>query len=282
MATSQTLTPSHSWKTLGYFTVAVGVLVPLVNAGLVGLGIARFQEMGLSAHAIAPLWLSMAVYIGVGLVLVLAGLGLSQSASWARLVSLLGAALLFLAVPVAALFMSMAWGRADQEYRGPLTEVWLMAGFPALWPGYGVVLLVLLNLPPTRESEPRVSTWAVVTFILSLTPLGGFTQLAAVVTGLVALVKIGRSRGALLGTALTIAGMSVAVLILAGCVIWLVASQWATGSAASSMYLTAAGGLISLALVPFLIGGRRSPSGTVGPSGDREAIRTEQVAQPGR
>ena len=259
--TQPTATPPAWLRTLGWLNIAFGLLVLPANAAVVWLGIAQFQKLEVSTSAAAPLWLVLVLYLTAGLVLVAAGVGLCQGAVWGRWLSLLGAALVFAPILLAGICVNVAFERARQEYSGPLTDVSLMGGIPALWPGYAAALLVLLNLPAVRNwtsgvtvaEGPRVSKLAIATLVLALTPAGGVTQAAALITGLIALVRIQRSAGALTGTGLALAGIVFSVLIIIGCVAWLVLSNWAVGTAFSSMFLTPIASLVAMLLMPFLV-----------------------------
>jgi hypothetical protein len=254
---------------LGWANLAMGLVVFLVNGGVTWGSIARIQSAGLNASIIEPLWLAVGAYAAVGAVLALAGIGLCLGAKWGRLLSLVAAALLFLVVFVATACVGLTINRgyAQTEVRGSYS-IFVMGGLPVLWPGYGMVLLVILNLPRVRawargvplststespEQAPTqvvcrpTSKLAVVSIILALTPGALLTQLIGLITGTIALVRIGRSRGRLGGARLALAGILSSLLFTAAT--FIVFALIEMPALASNLYFSALGGLIMLGLI---------------------------------
>jgi hypothetical protein len=227
--------PPRLLRVLAWINLAVGVLLPLVNYLVVHGSITKLRALGLSAAVTAPLWVTIWVYAGTGLLVLLAGVGLYRRALWGRLLSVLCGGWFFLALFVSVVCGHVTLALAMQEYRGPFLsiEVWYAA--PMLTPLYGILLIVLLNLPGVRRwargvravrrgvppelafapaAEPPISALAVVSLVFSLIPCLLVTQAVGFVTGLLALRRIRLAQGALGGRGMALAGTIISSAIL--------------------------------------------------------------------
>ena len=178
--------------------------------------------------------------------------------------SLVGAALLFASVLVTFFGVNLAWERAKLEYQGPLIELSISGGVPILWPAYGAVLLVLLNTPNVQRwardakgveanAEPPLSRLATVSIALSLSPFAIIPQALALITGIIALLRIGRSQGALAGAGFALGGIVFSFVIIVASIAWHLVSP--IGVYYTSYVVAPAVGLVAFPWICFV--GRR-------------------------
>ena len=275
--------PPRVLRTLGVANILYALFVLPINDLFLWADIAQISKLEVSVEAEMPVWWAAAGYGFTSLVLIVAGIGLCWQFRWGRWLSLIGAGLIFLSPFVASYCVRDAFERTRALYHGFPETVEFWSNLPALWPGYGAVLIVLLNSPsvhawvrserdrrqgvfvlePSGDNpQPTLSALAVVTFVLALTPAGGLTQAAALITGIIARGRIRRSRGRLMGLALAVAGMTFSVLIIAGFVVWNAVAQMTVGTLWQSMPLTAVCSLVAFALIPLLMPsqGQKKPS----------------------
>lgn len=227
--------PPGFLRVLGIANVAIGLALPAVNFLLVSFSIQKFQRIGLSETPALPLWITIWTFAGLGILLASAGIGLINHAPWGRVLSMICAVLLFLGACVGTVDMHVAKALAEVEYNGPPIYIEFVGAVPAFTPFYGVLTLVLMLLPVTRNwargvravkkgipleqvlaptPAPPVYTLAVISMVLSMVPFLLITQAVSLIMGMIALRTIRNSQGRLGGRGFAWAGVIISSLIL--------------------------------------------------------------------
>jgi hypothetical protein len=209
--------------------LGVGPGLAILNLALGFVALHQLHEAGVTGGPATAVTVVMAIFVALGLLLALGGVGLVAQQRWGRWVSLIAAALTFPGLIAAVVVVKIV---ESWPYDHPLPSVSIIAGAPALSPLYGILLLVMLNLPEVRAwargsvmapaasagvapaPPAKTETLAIVSFALSLIPFLLLTQITSLILGIIALKRIARSRGALLGRGFAIAGVAISSAIL--------------------------------------------------------------------
>ncbi len=235
-------------KAVGYLNLVVGPLLAIVNVVVVGHSITLLEERNAPEGLSTFFEINIAIFIVLGLLLVIGGVGLLLNRKWGRIWSLIAAVFCFvalLAVSVISNIMQSMLTTGAIPLRPGQTSFYFKepAGVMAFAPLYGILVIVLLMLPDVRawarggaSAQPasggagldgsivtpaaapapgrRTSPLAVASLVCSLIPFALITQIAGLTLGIVALVKIRRSDGRLGGRGFAIAGITISSLIL--------------------------------------------------------------------
>jgi hypothetical protein len=221
--------PPRSLRLLGWSSLLVGPGLAALNLALGFAALHQLGEAGVTDGPNTAVITVMAIFTGLGLLLALGGIGLIGEKRWGRWVSLTGAALTFPGLVTAVIVIKIV---ESWPFDHPMPPVSFIAGAPALSPLFGILLLVMLNLPEVRAwargsavtpgapapgtaaATARTETLAIASFALSLIPFVLLTQITSLILGIIALRRIARARGALAGRGFAIAGVAISSAIL--------------------------------------------------------------------
>jgi hypothetical protein len=229
-------------KAIGYLNIVIGPLLAIVNLIVVGNSIAEMKTQNAPEGLSTFLEINIAIYFVVGALLVAGGVGLLLNRKWGRIWSLVAGVscvLAILAVSIVNNVMKslLATGALPLHPGQQSFYFRNVAGVAALSPLYGILLIVLLMLPDARAwatrgvalssssgegSDPKgivvpvrhTSGLAIASLVCSMIPFALLTQIAGLTLGIVALVKIKKSNGALGGRGFAIAGVVISGLII--------------------------------------------------------------------
>ena len=231
-----------SLKAIGYANIVVGPLLAIINLIVVGNSIAEMKAQNAPEGLSTFLEINIAIYFVVGTLLVTGGLGLLLNRKWGRtwsLVAGVSCVLAILAVSIVNNVMkSLLTTGALPLHPGQQSFYFKsVTGVAALSPLYGILLIVLLMLPDARAWARRgvglsssggkgsdstgivvpargTSGLAIASLVCSMIPFALLTQIAGLILGIVALVKIKKSNGALGGRGFAIGGVVISGLII--------------------------------------------------------------------
>jgi hypothetical protein len=175
-------------------------------------------------------FINVSVYLDMGLLFFIAGLALILNRTWGRAVGYAAAILCFISW-FAAYVLGGVMKRLVEEGEIRLQPKPLFFHFDLpgsvsyVGPLFGVVLLIFLSLPafgrwvrsrapvPSRPNA-KLSGTAIGSFICSLIPILGVTQLVGLALGASALAQIKKSNGLLRGKALAAAGITISLWVM--------------------------------------------------------------------
>jgi hypothetical protein len=238
--------PPKYLTVFGVINVILGLLLPVINYLFVAHSMQMFRDHGFSDRVILPLWVTIWTMTAVGLLLVLAGIGLLCHSLWGRILCILYAVVSVVGILVAFVCMTTTVALAQVEFEessrsSEINERFIGAVVPSVL--YGVLLVVMMFIAPTRDwvrgvrarkrglppemvwrhteaggvTAPPVHPMAVLSLILSLVPFLLLTQIASVLTGIIALWKIGQSAGRVGGKAYAWTGVTISSVLLGCC-----------------------------------------------------------------
>ena len=240
-------------KAVAYGNLIVGPLLAILNAIVVGHSISELNARNAPEGLSTFFYLNILIYLVVGTLFLVGGIGLLRNQKWGRVVSLIAAVSCFVALFAGSVLGKIAQnllasgalplrpGQMSFYFRAPMS----VAGFAPL---YAIAVIVLLMLPDARNwargdrdvaavgglSEPqsatpsppgyqpnpnalstvRTSPLAIVSLVCSMVPFMMLTQIASVVLGIVALTQIKKSNGALRGKGFAIAGIIISSVLI--------------------------------------------------------------------
>ncbi len=221
--------PPRSLRILGWSSLLVGPGLAALNLALGFMAVRQLHAAGVTGGPVNAVGAVLAIFVALGMLLALGGIGLIAAKRWGRWVSLTGAALTFPGLVTAVIVIKIV---ESWPFAHPLPSVSVIAGAPALSPLYGILLLVMLNLPEVRAwargnvitpadsaavtsaAPVKTETLAIASFALSLIPFLLLTQITSLILGIIALRRIARARGALGGRGFAIAGVAISAAIL--------------------------------------------------------------------
>jgi hypothetical protein len=232
-------------KAAGIGNLVIGPLLAIANLIIVGLSISELERQHAPDGLSVFLKINIGIFCVLGLLLVIGGIGLLCNQKWGRILSLITGVLCLFSAMVVTVMNSIMKSmletgaiplRQGQQYfyfKGT-------TGLPGLAPLYGIFLIVVLLLPATREwarggrtsaagpmpagtaapvavATPSRPTHvlAILSLVCSLIPFALITQIIGLTLGIIALVKIKKSNGAMGGKGFAIAGITISSLILA-------------------------------------------------------------------
>jgi hypothetical protein len=225
-------------RVFGWLNIVLGLILPVINFLVVIQSINKLQQMGLSSQDTIPLWINIWVYVILGILLMVAGWCLVGPARAGRILCVIWAVLSVVALFIAVVDTAILRVIVEEKLKGQSYYIQIFTAAPAMSPGYGILLTVMMFIPPTRRwvravravqrgeapeeivaaaAGPPVSKLAVASMVLSMIPFMLLTQLTGLILGLVALGKIRRSQGALGGRGFAWTGVIISSLILFCC-----------------------------------------------------------------
>lgn len=230
-------------KIAGYANLVVGPLLAIVNLILVGRSISELERINAPDGLSVFFEVNIGMFCVLGVFLVIGGIGLLCNQRWGRILSLITGVLCVLSAMIAAVMnkvmenlltsgaIPLRPGQQSFYFKG-------ISGVPGAVLLYGILLIVLLMLPAAREwarrgrASARTTTdgagdvspmptavrptngLAIASLVCSMIPFVLLTQIAGLTLGIVALVKIRKSNGAIGGKGFAIAGIIISSLIL--------------------------------------------------------------------
>lgn len=223
-------------KVAGVANLVVGPLLALVNLILIGRSISELERQNAPDGLSVFFEINIVMFCVLGTFLVIGGIGLLCNRRWGRILSLVTGVLCVLSAMFAAVMSNVMEnllssgaiplrpGQQSFYFKG-------ISGVPGAAPLYGILLIVLLMLPTAREWARRghasagvvspmptitrpTNGLAVASMICSMIPFALLTQIAGLILGIVALVKIRKSNGAVGGKGFAITGIIISSLIL--------------------------------------------------------------------
>jgi hypothetical protein len=233
--------PGHL-KAIGYGNLVAGPLLAIINLIVVAGSISELRAAGEPEALSVGLEINVALFVLFGLLLAVSGAGLLRQRKWGRTLSLISAGFSFFVLFAAVIITNVLKNLYEAGSLGrPVAgtayhQVQVVSAVPALAPLYGIILIVLLMLPAARAwargkglaaagssgqfatggtavTARPTSGLAIASLICSALPFMLLTQIAGLVLGITALVKIRKSRGALGGKGFAIAGVTISSLI---------------------------------------------------------------------
>ncbi len=234
-------------KAVAYGSLAVGPLLAVVNVIIIGNSISKLSAAGEPTALSNGLLINIALFLVLGALLVIGGIGLLRRQRWGHRVSLIAGIFCFVVhfgtfIVTNVLKSLYITGALQYQPRGQFHQVQVVAGVPGFATLYGIVLIVMLLLPESRAwargkasvalgspgqfvpggtavAARKTSGLAIASLVCSVIPFALLTQIAGLTLGIVALVKIRKSQGTLGGKGFAIAGViisSLAILFIGG------------------------------------------------------------------
>lgn len=228
-------------KAVGYGNLIVGPVLAIVNLLVVGQSISRLERMNAPPAVATSLEINIAIFFVLAILFVIGGTGLLLNRKWGRIWSVIAAVFCFITLLAASIIPRVADSllrtgaipmRPDQSFafKG-------VTGVIAFAPLYGILVIVLLALPDARAwargrtlydlgipdqipgggpvpAARPTSGLAIASLVCSFIPFALLTQIAGLTLGIVALVRIKKSKGRLGGKAFALAGVTVSSAIL--------------------------------------------------------------------
>ncbi|MEP6708071.1 MAG: DUF4190 domain-containing protein, partial [Pyrinomonadaceae bacterium] len=235
-------------RVVGYGNLVVGPLLAIVNLFVVGASISELERRNAPEGLSTFFEINIVIFCVLGALLVIGGVGLIRNRRWGRIWSLIGGVsclLSLMAVSVMNNIMQSLLSSGAIPLRPGQQSFYFkgVSGVTGLAPLYGILIIVLLLLPAAREwarggatqgtsdgtglvgadaapaaSRPT-SGLAIASLVCSLIPFALITQIAGLILGIIALVKIRKSQGTLGGKGFATAGViisSLAILFIGG------------------------------------------------------------------
>jgi hypothetical protein len=231
-------------KGVGIANLVVGPILAIANLIIVGRSISDLERENAPDGLSIFFKINIVVFCVLGAFLVIGGVGLLCNRKWGRILSLITGVLCVLSamfvIVMNNIMQSMLTTGAIPLHSGQHYFYFKgISGVPGLAPLYGVVLIVLLMLPIAREwarsGQPKTpltmptgaivadampiptrptNGLAIASLVCSMIPFALLTQIAGLTLGIIALVKIKKSKGAVGGKGFAIAGIIISSLIL--------------------------------------------------------------------
>ena len=231
-------------KFVGFANLVVGPLLAALNIILVGRSISELTRINGPEDLKIFFEINIGMFCVLGLFLIIGGIGLLLNQKWGRIFSLVTAVLCLFSTMVVLVMNNIAQNLLSNGtiHLPPGQQSFYFNGIsavPGIAPLYGILIIVLLMLPAAREwarggalvAQPvaagtgsvaaapaavrPTSGLAVASLICSIIPFALLTQITGLVLGIIALVKIRKSNGALGGKGFAIAGVIISSVILA-------------------------------------------------------------------
>jgi len=239
--------PPKSLKVIGILSIVYAVLAMLANAGLAGHAMWVTSERGAEVASSVAIPIFLVAVLGLLGLLLGGGIGLVRARPWGRTLSLWFAGLVMPSWCVLAALVSgvaayeSVEGNVDSNFRvlvggltfapllGLVSAVFLMTTPVRLWMravnlGGGTVTAESYERARAEAAtRPPVCPLAVISLFISIMPGAFLTQLAGVILGIVALVKISRSNGKLSGRGFAIGGIAIGsflIVTVGGLIVW--------------------------------------------------------------
>lgn len=219
--------PPTSFKPLGILSLLFGLALGAFNTLMPLHALSRLSSISGVEDASIAILVCMALLAIPSLLLTLGGIGLARGRSWGRTLCLIFSWSILPCLIVAVIILKIAENLVELK-GGPSESFNVMVGGAFLAPIVAVILLVKLlgreasqwalqiRYGAAADQIPPLCPQAVMSLILAFVPMMMLTQIASFILGIVALVKISRSKGKLRGTGLAWAGTILSFILIAG------------------------------------------------------------------
>ena len=216
-------------QSIGFFLIVMGSVLAVWDIAAMRSAIESYTRK-MPDELEIYYFINVSVYLDMGLLFLIAGFALVFNRTWGRSFGYVAAILCFVSWFAAYVLGGVVKRLVEEgEIRLQPKPLFFHFDLPVslgyFGPLCGVLLLILLSLPVfgrwVRSRAPmpsnpnaKLSGTAIGSFICSLVPVLGVTQLVSLALGASALSQIKKSSGALRGKALAVAGIMISLWVM--------------------------------------------------------------------